>query len=217
MTVAIRTGAAALAIAFGLMAATPPAAAQAPAQAAPSAEQIRLGIQLSEEMLSVIKLDTVMGEAMAKTMPGGAGGDMLKVEPKWKDFLVEAMTEEVRADHEVIVAMLGRELAQRCTADELKAGAVLFRDPAIPVVFAAVLKGQTPPSDLKPQPETAKAIATPAGQSFSSKLSGLGTFFADPESGFGRALLPGFFKRFGDKAVAYERQRRLAEGLPAGG
>jgi hypothetical protein len=32
-----------------------------------------------------------------------------------------------------------------------------------------------------------------------------------------RILVPGFFQRFGEKAVALERQRRQQEGLPAGG
>jgi hypothetical protein len=212
----LKSGAAALAIAAGLLTTVPPAKAAVSTATPPAPDQVRLGIQLSEEMLSVLKLEDVMSAAMAKAIPG-AGGGLFTAEPKWKDFMVEAMTEEVRADHEVIVTMLGRELARQCTADELKAGAVLFRDPAMPVVFDAAMRGAQPPSDLKPQPETMKALSTPAGQSFTAKLGNLGTFFSNPESNFSRALLPGFLKRFGDKAVALERQRRLAEGLPAGG
>jgi len=216
MSTSFRMGAAALAAALGLMAGSAQASVEAPAQGPPSAEQVQLSLQLSEEMLGVIKFENVVGAAMAKSLPV-AGDDVLGAEPKWKGFMVDAMTEELRADREVIVAMLGRELAKQCTADELRVGVVLFRDPSIPQVFDAAMKGEKPPASLRPQAETMKALATPAGQSFAAKLGGLGTFFSDPHSEFSRAMLPGFIRRFGDKAVAYERQRRLAAGLPAGG
>ena len=212
MKVSIRSAAAALAVAFGLLASASSASAQAP----PSPEQLQLGMQFSEQMLAVMDLKALMAKSMTDSL-GGANGEFLKIEPKWQDFFVDAMTEEFKADHLAIVTVMGRAFARSLTADELKVGIAVFRDPAMPVVMKAQAAGQPPPAGLTLQPATVQAMATPAGRSFATKFATLAPTMAGSKDDLIHVLIPGFFQRFGDKAVALERQRRQAEGLPLGG
>jgi hypothetical protein len=216
MRASIRAGAAAFVVAIGLLAGAPPVSAQSSAQTPPSAEQVRLGIQFSEEMLGAMDLDTLFAKSMTASM-GGSGGELLKIEPKWQDMFVEAMTDEFKADHAAIVTVMGRAFARNFTADELKVGVAVFRDPAMPVLMKALAAGQPAPTGLTLQPASAQAMATPAGQSFVSKFGAQAPTLAGSKDDLIHVLLPGFFKRFGDKAIALERQRRQAEGLPAAG
>ncbi len=216
MRVSLKMGAAALSVALGLLASAPPASAQASAATQPSAEQVRLGIQFSEQMLSAMDLKTLLAKSMTASL-GGQDGEFLKIEPKWQDFFVEAMAEEFQADHAAIVTVMGRAFAKNLTADELQVGLTVFRDPAMPVVMRAMTTGQSPPAGLTLQPATAQAMATPAGRSFSAKFANLAPTLAGSKSDLVRVLVPGFFQRFGDKAAALERQRRQTEGLPAAG
>jgi hypothetical protein len=207
---------AALGLALALAWGAPPASAQAPASAPPSPEQLQLGVQFSEQMLAVMDLKALMAKSMTDSL-GGPNGDLLKIEPKWQDFFVDAMTEEFTADHAAIVTVMGRAFARNLTADELKVGIAVFRDPAMPVVMKAQAAGQPPPTGLALQPETLQAMATPAGRSFVTKFAPLAPTMAGSRDDLIHVLIPGFFKRFGDKAVALERQRRQAAGLPPGG
>src|SRR6185312_8987785 len=97
MKASIRIGAAALAAAFGLWAAAP-ASAQAQAPAPPSAGQVQLGIQFSDQLLGIIDMDALMAKQMTATF-AGQDGEIFKVEPKWRDFFLEGMSEEFKADH----------------------------------------------------------------------------------------------------------------------
>jgi hypothetical protein len=218
MKTSVRTGGAALALAVGLLLATAPARAQAqaPAAAQPTAEQVRLGVEFSEQMLGVMDLKALFAKSMTAPL-GGSGGEMLRIEPKWQDFFVEAMTDEFRADHAAIVAVMGRAFARTFTADELKVGVSIFRDPAMSVVMKALAAGQPPPTALSLQPSTNQLMATPAGRSFVAKFGAQSSTLAGSKDDLVRVLMPGFFQRFGDKAMALERQRRQAEGLPQAG
>jgi hypothetical protein len=209
----LKLGATALTAAIGLLAWAPQASAQPATEAPPSAEHARLGVQFSEQMLSVMDLNALFAKSMTASM-GGAGGDLLKIEPKWQDFFVEAMTDEFKADHAAIVTVMGRAFARSLTADELKVGVLVFRDPAMATVMKALAAGQPPPSGLTLQPATNQAMATPAGQSFVSKFGSLAPTMAGSKDELIHVLLPGFFQRFGEKAAALERQRRQAVGLP---
>jgi hypothetical protein len=225
MTASIRTGAVALAIAVGLLAGAPASAqpqaqaqvqTQAQIQAPPSPEQVRLGVQFAGQMLDVIDLNALMAKQMATTF-AGQDGEIFKIEPKWRDLFLEGMTEEFKADHAAIVTVLGRAFAKAFTADELKVGVTLFSDPVMPRVMKALMAGQPAPADAKPQTATLQAMGTPAGRSFLAKFSNLGPIMDQAKSDFVHVLVPGFFQRFGDKAMVLERQRRQAEGLPAAG
>jgi hypothetical protein len=210
MRTSLKAVAAALAVTFGLLAGATSASAQTP----PSAEQLQLGAQFSEQMLADMDLKALMAKSMTDSL-GGPSGDLLKIEPKWQDFFVDAMTEEFKADHAAIVAVMGRAFASSLTADELKVGLAVFRDPAMPVVMKAQAAGQPPPAGLNLQPATLQAMATPAGRSFATKFATLAPTMAGSKDDLVHILIPGFFQRFGDKAVALERQRRQAAGLPA--
>ena len=220
MRVAIRTASAALAVAFGVLAGAAPAAAQAPAQSQTQAppDQVRLGVQFADQLLSIIDLDALLAKQMTTTF-AGPDGEIFKIEPKWRDYFLEGMSEEFKADHAAIVTILGRAFAKAFTADELKAGILVFRDPVMPRVMKALVAGQPAPTDAKPQAATLQAMGSPAGQSFLAKFSKIGPIMDGAKSDFIHVLIPGFFQRFGDKAMALERQRRQAEGLPlaAGG
>jgi hypothetical protein len=210
-------GAIALAAVIGLAAAQPALAqAQAPAQAQASPEQVRLGIQFADQMLNVIDLNALMAKQMATTF-AGKDGEIFNIEPKWRDMFLEGMTEEFKADHAAIVTVLGRAFAKAFTTDELKVGLALFSDPVMPRVMKALLAGQPVPADAKPQTATLQLIGSPAGQTFLAKFGNLGPIMDGAKSDFVHVLVPGFFQRFGDKAMVLERQRRQAEGLPAAG
>jgi len=213
MRVSIRVGAAALAAAFSLLAGAP-ALAQAPAGAPPSAEQVRLGVQFAGQMLDVLDLNAIMARSLTTSL---ADGDFGKIEPRWKDFFVEAMGEEIKADHAAIVATMGRAFARNFTADELQAGLTVFRDPAMATVMRALSAGQPAPAGVNLQPATLQAMASPAGRGFQTKFGNLEKLMDSSKSDLIHVLVPGFFQRFGEKAVALERQRRQAEGLPAAG
>jgi hypothetical protein len=216
MRTSIRSGAAALAVTLGILAGAPTVSAQTSTGTPPSADQVRLGVQFSEQMLSVMDLNTLFAKSMTASM-GGAGGDLLKIEPKWQGFFVEAMTDEFKADHAAIVTVMGRAFARSFTADELKVGVAVFRDPAMPTVMKAIAAGQPPPTGLNLLPATGQIMTTPAGQSFVTKFAQLAPTMAGSKDELIHVLLPGFFQRFGEKAAALERQRRQAEGLPAAG
>jgi len=216
MRASIRAGAAALAAAVGLLAGAPQASAQAPAQAPPPAEQVQLGIQFAEAMLGAMDLNAIMAKQMTSSF-AGPDAELFKIEPKWQDFVVEAMSDELKADHAAIVTVMGRAFAKTFTADELKVGQVVFRDPAMLTVMKALQAGQPAPAGVNLQPATIQAMSTPAGRSLSAKFSNIGPILDATKRDFARVLLPGFLQRFGEKAVALERQRRQAEGLPAAG
>jgi hypothetical protein len=217
MRVSIRTVALPITIAIGLMAGSPPALAQASAQgsaqAPPSAEQVRLGIQFSEQMLSVVDFKGLLTQQMTASL-AGKDGEIFKAEPKWRDFVIEAMNDEFTADHAAIVAVMGRALARNFSADELQVGLAVFRDPAMPVAMKAMQAGQPAPPGVNLQTATLQALTTPAGRSFAAKFSNIAPLLEGAKDDLARVLIPGFFQRFGEKAVALERQRRKAEGLP---
>ena len=207
------------ALALGLVAGTSPVLAQTPAPepaAQVSPEQVRLGVQFAEQMLGVMDINAILSKEMTGSF-AGANGEIFQIEPKWRDFFLEAMSDEFRTDHVAIVTVLGRGFAKTFTADELKVGILVFRDPAMPVVMKALLAGQSPPTGLALQPATMQAITTPAGRSFGTKLTAAGPTLAGAKNDLIHILMPGFFQHFADKAVALERQRRLAEGLPPAG
>jgi hypothetical protein len=216
MRASIRTGAAALAVAAGLLAGAPPASADVSAQAPPSAEQVRLGMLFFDQMMSATDFNALVAKGITSNL-AGPDGELMKIEPKWRDFVVEAMSEEMKADHAAIVTVMGRAFARNFTADELKVGIAVFRDPVMPKVMDAIMAGRPAPAGENLQTTTLQAMTTPAGQSFLKKFSNIGPVMDGAKSDLGRVLLPGFFQRFGDKAMAFERQRRQAEGLPAAG
>jgi hypothetical protein len=216
MRVAFKQSAAALAVAFGLVTGALPAAAQAPAPSQASPEQVQLGIQFADQLLNIIDLDALLAKEMTNTF-AGSNGEIFKIEPRWRDFFLEGMSEEFKADHAAIITILGRAFAKNFTADEMKAGILVFRDPVMPRVVRALMAGQPAPTDAKLQTATLQAMGTPAGQSFLAKFSNIGPIMDGAKNDFIRVLIPGFFQRFGDKAMALERQRRQVEGLPGVG
>ena len=81
-------------------------------------------MQFAEQMLAVMDLNAIMARSLTASM---AEGDFGKIEPRWRDFFVEAMGEEIKADHAAIAATLGRAFARSFTAEELNAGIVVFQ------------------------------------------------------------------------------------------
>ncbi|MGZ3275192.1 MAG: hypothetical protein ACXU82_02640 [Caulobacteraceae bacterium] len=203
---------AALGVALVLTGAAPPALAQAP----PSREQVQLGIAFCDQMLAVMDINAMMAKSMTASF-AGPDGDFVKIEPKWRDYFLDAMNEEIKADHAAIVATMGRAFAKSFTAEELQVGIVVFRDPAMAGVMKALAAGQPAPADVKLQPATAQAMASPAGRSFAAKFAQIDAVMNGAKSDLVHVLIPGFFQRFGEKAGALERQRRQAEGIPAAG
>jgi hypothetical protein len=224
MPTSVRTGAAALAVVVGLMAGAPQAWAQASAavsgqvsgQPPPSAEQVRLGMQLFEQMMIAMDFNALVTKGLTSGL-AGPDGDFTRMEPKWRDFAIDAMNEEIKADHAALVTVMGRVFARNFSADELTVGLQVFRDPAMPVVMKALSAGQSAPAGVTLQTATLRALATPAGQSFAKKFGNIKPVMDGAQNDLAHVLLPGFFQRFADKAVALEGQRRQAEGLPAAG
>jgi hypothetical protein len=91
----------------------------------------------------------------------------------------------------------------------------VFHDPAMATVMKALSAGQPAPTGVNLQPATLQLMGGPAGRAFLAKFGNLEKLMEGSKNDLIHVLVPGFFQRFGDKAAAFERQRRQAEGLPA--
>jgi hypothetical protein len=155
----------------------------------------------------------MLHDALVPPLTDGMSGVM---RPEWRGYVAEAVDEELDADASAVCAILGRGLAMTATPDELAAGLVAVRDPAIQTVLKGVAE-KKPQGDQKiaPSAETQAALTSPAGRGFAQKVFGNIAKVVDPvREDLLRAVMPGVFRRLGQKASADERRRLQSQGLP---
>jgi hypothetical protein len=182
----------------------------APASAA-SVDRDALGLAITHELLGVLPLNTVFDKAVEPM------GDMFsKVSrPEWTPLFKDAAHEELAAQMPQIEAMFAQRIFASFTVEELEAGANLLHGPAGEPLKSAMATASTGQPMPKPSPavqrEFEKAMRNPAGRGFVEKLAKLDR---DMGERFGRdivpVVIPGMFRRFGEKAEAYERSRAAA-------
>jgi hypothetical protein len=138
------------------------------------------------------------------------------IRPEWRPYVAEAVDEELDADAPAVCALLGQGLAGAATPDELAAGLVVVRDPAIQIALKAVAeKTARADQQVMPTAETQAALNSPAGRGFVQKVFGNLAKVVDPvRDDLLRAVMPGVFRRLGQKAGVDERRRLQGQGLP---
>jgi hypothetical protein len=136
--------------------------------------------------------------------------------PEWRGYVAEAVDEELDAGAPSVCAVIGQALAQTATPDELAAGLVAVRDPALQGAMRGLAENQAPPSQpITLSAETRTAMTTPAGRGFTQKVLGNLAKVIDPaKEDLLRAVMPGVLRRLGQKAGLAERRRLKDEGLP---
>jgi hypothetical protein len=154
----------------------------------------------------------MLHDALVPPLTDGMSGVM---RPEWRGYFAEAVDEELDADASAVCAILGRGLSMSATPDELAAGLVAVRDPAIQGALKALAEHTTPAQPVSPTAETRTVMTTPAGRGFTQKVFGDIAKAVDPvKEDLLRAVMPGVFRRLGQKASADERRRLQSQGLP---
>ena len=181
----------------------------APAFAAPAASPLQ--IQMAEKMLDFIGFKTQVQLSMENgTLPLS----LLDTRPDWTPMFKAAIAEELDHDMPVIDSMIGQTLGKTFTDDELKVGLTIVSDPNLRAIYTAAQNG-APVPDVQIAKTTEAALATPAGQSFASKLQTINDALAPLLVDVTATLVPGTLRRFGDKADAAEIAHRAAAGYAA--
>lgn len=196
---------AATVLALAPMAAPAPALARAASpMAAPAAGPQANAAEIADIMFRVIDFRTVLSKSIRDEM---AGDPTFNLRPEWPGLLTDALVEEFDHDRPVLVGLFAKLMVQNFTAEELRQGVIMMRDPEAQRVFAAGA-AQT---DIEGEPVFGKdferAASTSAGASFMTKLGKLDTMMGDIENDFIVELLPGMLRRFGEKAEAAEAAR----------
>jgi hypothetical protein len=187
----------ALSAALAVLSATRASAAVTPLQA-----------QMAEKMLEFIDFKTQVQLGMeASTLPQA----LLSTRPDWTPLFKAAIGEEVDHDMPVIDSMVGQALGKTFTDAELQVGLKIVSDPNLRRIYIAAQNGGRPP-DVEIAKATEDALATPAGQSFASKLQTINDTFQPLLVDVTATLVPGVLRRFGEKAEAIEVQKRAAAG-----
>lgn len=176
-----------------------PAAAQSP-------QAETLALQVAQSMFDALSLDDLIARGAAKETADAFAE--VKSRPEWRDFLVQALQEEMRNDMPAIERMFARGLARQMTAPELEAGAALLADPTMQAALAAASSGGPEPDRLSPAAE--RILSTASGRGFLAKMEKIDEVLDPMLDEFLIELLPGTLRRFGEKAEAGEARRRAS-------
>lgn len=198
-----------IALAFGLLASQPVLAQPAPARAAPAPadERQQLGEQMAHTFFAALDLRTLISKAVAES---SELEEFASIRPEWAGFLRDAVIEEIDHDLPAIERILGKAFAEVFTIEELRVGVKILLDPSAQRFFAAEASGQGT-ADIKPSREIERLLKTRAGVSFLEKMEHIEDIMGSVENELFAEIMPGIFRRFGEKAEAAEARR--AAGL----
>lgn len=166
-----------------------------------------LGQEIGSILLEAADFKAVISKAM--TEESASMGDF-NFRPNWKQLLIDSMIEETDHDMPALKRLFGRSFANNMTIEQLRAGVVIMRDPAMQQAIAAGASGRPAPT-TRPARQTEKVINSPAGQGFLEKLGHLDTVMSGLENDFIAEIIPGAFRRFADKAEAAEAARTATQ------
>ncbi len=191
--------------ALGLMAPGLALAATAPAASA------KPELQLAAKLLDFIEYRNAVRRGMeGSTLPA----ELVAVRPDWTPMFKTAMTEELEHDMPVIESMLASGLRKTFSDDEMKAGLQIVSDKGLKAIYMAAQNGAPEPA-VEVAKATEDLLATPAGQSFASKLQTIHTVLDPVQIEVMATVMPGVMRRFGEKAEASEVAKRAAAGYAA--
>ncbi len=179
-------------------------AAPAVASAAPVTP---LQAQMAAKMLEFNDFKAQVQLGMENTLPA----TLLGTRPEWAPMFKAAVSDELDHDMPVIDSMLGQALGRTFTNDELQVGLKIVSDPNLRLIYLAAQNGGRPP-EVQISKATEDALATPAGQSFASKLQTINTVLEPLLVEVTATVVPGALRRFGEKAEAVEVKNRAAAG-----
>lgn len=186
-------------------------AAPACAQPAQAAEQAQLARAVAHELFTAMNATDAIIKGMNNA--SGALDVMAKYRPGWPALIAQSMREEVVVDEPLFENLFARELASRLSADELKAGLTIVRDPQIRAGIAAAAAGQPRPAQSGAPCGRAclSAIQSRPGRAFMATLANAkemfeGRFMSDAVA----LLIPGTFRRFAEKTEPVERAAAAA-------
>jgi len=187
----------------------PPAS---PASPAPS-ERLRMGLEFSQDLFQSLDLGAAAVNGMGDM--GAAFADV-KGRPDWEALFKQSAVEELNQDRPKISRYLGRMFADYFTEAELRVALKMMSGPAgadLARIMSATAKGEKPPPI---SPEGTRALAQlsrePGAQTFFVKFSKVDSIMKPFEEDIVPMVLPGIFKRFGEKTQAEEDARAAANG-----
>ena len=188
----------------GAYAAAPGAAN--PAVGRPDADE--LGRTLAHELFDIIDFPKLVAAGAANSL---TKSDLLSdVRPEWPKLLMDSLNEEVQADQPVFEKMFGKIMTSTFTLEELQAGVIVMHDPKLRAMLIARMHNEAAPAQSG-EPcgrDCMRIMSTPTGQSFMRKFGDIGNVLDKPvQREFAAVLMPGLFKRFGEKAQAAEAAR----------
>ncbi|MDP1738355.1 MAG: hypothetical protein Q8L23_13065 [Caulobacter sp.] len=194
-----------IALAFGLLASQPALAQPAPARAAPAPadERQQLGEQMAHVIFAALDLRALISKAAAET---SELEDFGAIRPEWTGFLRDAVIEEIDHDLPAIERILGKAFAGVFTVEELRVGVKIMSDSSFQRFLAAEAAGKET-ADVKPSREIERLTRTRTGVTFLEKMEHIDDIMSSVETEMFAELLPGVFRRFGEKAEAAETRR----------
>ncbi len=173
---------------------------------AQNSEADRLGQEMSSIIFDAINFRELIIKNVASEL--GSMDGMAEGRPEWPGLFRQAITEEFEQDMPAIQAMLGRGFARYFTIEELRVGVVILADPGLQQIMKAAAEDG---STQTPQPKLSRKIErlaeTPAGRSFLEKTGNLDTMLDGLSQELIAEVIPGTFRRFGEKAEALEAAR----------
>jgi hypothetical protein len=168
-------------------------------------------LQLAAKLLDFIEYRNAVRRGMeGSTLPA----ELVAVRPDWTPLFKTAMTEELDRDMPVIESMLASGLRKTFSDDEMKAGLQIVSDKSLKAIYLAAQNGAPEPA-VEVSKSTEDVLATPAGQSFATKLQTINTVLDPVQIEVMATVMPGVMRRFGEKAEAAEVAKRAASGYAA--
>lgn len=194
-----------IALTFGLLIAQPALAQPAPARvdAAPADERQQLSEQLVHILFTAVNFRAAISQAAAES---SELEDIGAIRPEWPTFMRDAIIEEIDQDLPALTRILAKAFAKVFTVEELRVGVKIMSDPTFQRLLAAGASGEET-VDVEPSREIERLSRTRAGAAFLEKLEHIEDMMTSVENDIFAELLPGAFRRFGEKAEAAEARR----------
>jgi len=178
----------------------------APMAVAQDARHRALSTEFASVIFDIYGFDALMSD-MADEVSKGVASDA-DFPSDWAPLLIEAAREEMEVDRQGMMALFGREFGRDFTEAELEVGIAFFRSSGGRALVSASLRNApTPQLTRAQQRELDKIMNTPAGRAFSAKADRFNPQIDNIKGEFIRMFTPGFFRRFGEKAEAFEAAR----------
>ena len=179
----------------------------------PSPARLQMAMEFSQDMFQSVDF----GPAVVKGMGDmGAAFAQVKGRPDWPDLFKQSAIEELQADRPKISRYVGKLFAAYFTEEELKVALKMMNGPAGPELsqmIAAAARSEPPqPLSARAQQAIASLAREPGAQSFFVKFGNIESVMKPLQDAIVPMIVPGMFKRFGEKTQAEEDRLEAANG-----